>query len=160
MDSDGTSLKLPPCQEFELEEGRAPVNVSKAESRQKLNDSHKPAARCLFKTFLSNFTPLIDCVMSAGSQRRVALCSKAANQGRGSLRVRAVEFLLMVFFYCQSLRPLPPFCFLLSKSIRFSLNLFSRKNGTMHTRRDFFYQHIKKSVVSAHAIISIVRRCR
>lgn len=80
VDSGGAALKFPPCWEFELEEGGFPVNVSKGKkTRQKLNDSHKPAVcRLLSKAFLSSFTPLIGCL------RRVALCSQAANQGGGS----------------------------------------------------------------------------
>lgn len=70
----------------------ASVNVSKPESWQKLNDSYKPATCCLFKAFLSIFAALIDCLMSVGSQKRVALCSKTANQGGRSLEWKLLNF--------------------------------------------------------------------
>lgn len=92
-----------------------------------------------------HLTALIDCLMSAGSQKRAALCSKTANQGCGSLEWSDC------FLCCHSLLPLPQserlqnLLFPLSKSIRFSLN------GSVHSwgflMIPFFYPHVKMSVV-------------
>lgn len=116
-------LKPQPCWEFKLEEGGPRVNMSKAESWQKLNDSHKPAARCVLKRSSSNFTPFIDCLMSVGSQRR-------DNQGGASLEWKAVDAFFFSFHASTFLFPF------LSKSITFSLKF---QNWTMCASRYFKY---------------------
>lgn len=60
-----------------------------------------------FRTILSGFAALIDCLMSADSQRMTALCGKTGNQGGESFGVKAVGF-LMFSFTRQSQHTLPP----------------------------------------------------
>lgn len=110
-------------------------NVSKAESWQKLNDSHKPATRRLFKRFPSNFTPLIGRLMSVGSQRRVV-----------PKRLIKVEWKAVDGFLLHSL---PPFCFLfIVDQIFFELPKLNCAHAEV-SQTPVFYQHLKMSVVGA-----------